>query len=319
MKASSWSSLTLPGQKGQLSAKRITSDHPHDAFWTRDHFGAFGFLFEFHGEVKAQGPTPRLHGFTLAVGGEPVQLRLTLHSERDLELFQVLSEDLVRCCCQLPKGQDAFERVTARLGQWQRLLSKDRSGLLSDQEVRGLFGELSFLEQELLPRFGARAIEFWNGPGGAPQDFAIGTTVFEVKTRSGAGPAKVRISSPEQLWAALPEMFLCVYFLAEGMPGGKSLVQLVQGVREAIKTSEFLPLFEQKLEAARYLDLPEYDSPLFRATQFQTFQVAEGFPAITPAAVPVGVSHVSYDLSLEHCMPYVASIDWPMVGVGGHD
>jgi len=314
MKLDPWSVISRPDKRGRLNALRISSDHPHEIFRTRDNTGAYGLSIEFHGTVEMPAALPRLQGFTLWAGGEPAQLRLTLHSQTEWELFQVLSDDLARACSHIHDCQGALDSILARLERWQKLLAHDRSGLLSDQEVRGLFGELLFLMDELIPRFGSRAVDCWNGPDASPQDFAIASTVIEIKTRTGRGPARVRISSPEQLWPALPSMYLCVYYLAVNDPRGENLTNLVNRVRVRIEESAFLAEFERKLEAAGFMDLPEYEVTTFWAEQLDTYQVREGFPGILPSSVPDGVSHLSYDLSLDHCRPFSAPIAWHTIG-----
>jgi hypothetical protein len=196
------------------------------------------------------------------------------------------------------------------------MLAHDRKGLLTEQEIRGLFGELTFLHQELIPRFGANAVALWNGPEGSPQDFAIGSAVVEIKTRSGAGPTRIQISSPDQLWPLLPEMYLGVYYLALVTdPGqGKSLKTLVDLVRSEVDVAGFRETFESRLEAVGYLDLPDYSAEFFLAGPLESYEVRQGFPMIGPGSVPDGVDHVTYAIQLDRCQPFLKPIDWATIG-----
>lgn len=293
---------------------RVDPEHPLEIFRTRDHHGRIGLSMKFKAEMDLPPNLPRLRGFSVWAGESPTELRLTLLTESDWEVFHALSEDLARAANAATQEQHALDAVLARIERWQRMLAKDRSGLLTDQELRGLYGELTFLRGELLPRFGSSAVEFWNGPEGSAQDFAIFSTMVEVKTRTGAGPARVRISSPEQLWAGLSSMYLRVYFLAIDDPRGMTINKLVAGIRADLAGSEALAAFDRKLEALGFIDLPEYESTSYLACQEDTFIVGPGFPSITPASVPEGVSHLSYDISLDHCRPFVAAIPWPISG-----
>lgn len=314
MRPDPWSTISKPSRTGQINVLRIDPEHPQELFRTRDHKGRIGLSIQFKGEVKFPTVLPRLQGFSIWAGGLPAELRLTLLAENDWEPFLSLSEDLARTCGTSTDSQQALDSVLARIERWQRLLARDRSGLLSEQELRGLFGELTFLHDHLLPRYGAGAVEFWNGPEGSPQDFCIFSTVVEVKTRTGAGPARVRISSPEQLWPSLPSMFLGVYFLAINAPGGVSINDLVARIRSRLDNPDHLSAFERRLESVGYLDLPEYEMTLLLADRLDTFHVGPGFPSIAPSSVPEGVSHLSYDLSLDNCRPFAATIPWPASG-----
>lgn len=314
MRSNPWINISKPTRQGQINALRIDSDHPLELFRTRDHKGRIGLSIQFKEALALPSGLPRLQGFSIWAGEAPTELRLTLLAENDWEPFLALSEDLARTCATCSGGQQALDSILSRIERWQRLLARDRSGLLSEQEVRGLFGELTFLHDELLPRYGSRAVEFWNGPEGCPQDFSIFSTVVEIKTRTGGGPGRVRISSPEQLWPSLPSMYLCVYFLAVDAPGGMSLNDLVSRIRTQLDDPGHLSTFERRLESVGYLDLPEYDSSTLLADWLDTFHVGPGFPCITPSSVPVGVTHLSYDLGLDHCGPFIATVPWPASG-----
>src|SRR5688500_10582400 len=107
----------------------------------------------------------------------------------------------MRAVQELTSPREVMDALLARLVQWQSLLSRGLKRLLDDREIRGLIGELSFLRDELIPRFGPPAVLFWQGPNGLPQDFALGSYLFEVKTHLAGDSPKVLISCPEQLWA----------------------------------------------------------------------------------------------------------------------
>ena len=75
------------------------------------------------------------------------------------------------------------EAVLRRLGRWRKLLEVGQRTTLSDIALRGLIGELWFLQHVALRRLGAdAAVQGWVGPLDAPQDFIVGEEVFEIKT-----------------------------------------------------------------------------------------------------------------------------------------
>ena len=316
MKTDPWSQISRPASSGQLKGLRMHPDHPHEVFRTRDCAGAIGVSISFKELVAFPTMLPRLRGITIRAAVDPAQLLLTLHGAADADLFNALSEDLARSCEYEPECQAALNAVLTRLDRWQKMLAHDRNGLLTEQEIRGLFGELTFLHEELVPRFGPNAVGFWNGPDGSPQDFAIGSTVVEIKTRSGAGPSRIMISSPDQLWPLLPKMFLGVYYLAlVTIPGqGRSLGELVDLVRSEVDVAGFREAFESKLESAGYMDLPDYRAECFLPGPLETYGVKPGFPMIAPGHVPDGVDHVTYAIHLDRCQPFQEAIQWAAIG-----
>ena len=98
------------------------------------------------------------------------------------EVFGRLCQDLVDATrAAVPAlGMEALLR---RLGRWRKLLEVGERTTLSDIALRGLIGELWFLQRVALRRLGVdAAAQGWVGPLDAPQDFIVGQNVFEIKT-----------------------------------------------------------------------------------------------------------------------------------------
>jgi hypothetical protein len=78
----------------------------------------------------------------------------------------------------------------------------------------------------------------------------------------------------------------------------ESLNEIVRRIASQLTHLESRELFELKLEAAGYIDIPDYDTPFFRVKDCRTYLVSEGFPRITRKTLTEGVEAVSYDLVL---------------------
>lgn len=314
-----WSSLSVPKRIGELSALRADTNHPCNPRWTKDHPGKRGLQFEFSGPVAYPSVLPKLHGIVIWTQDEQHLLRLTLQHDQDWELFCALSEDIMKASSSAASDQDAVDAILGRLDRWQRFLAKDRRGLLSDLEIQGLVGELTFLHDELIPRFGPQSVSFWNGPSGSPQDFAVGAMPVEVKTRAASAPTRIMIASPEQLWPALPEMYLVVYSISKSLNLGlgRSLAELVDLVRKQVGTGVHLDELEERLESVGYLDLADYEAEAFLVGPLESFRVAEGFPRVLPSAIPDGVDGLKYQIHLDRCRPFATAIPWDSLLGGG--
>jgi hypothetical protein len=163
---------------------------------------------------------------------------------------------------------------------------------------------------KLAPRFGwDLAISFWKGPIGAPQDFAVHDTAVEVKCQSGISKPYIQISSLEQMDAQLPNSYLIVHTLVTAESDntdGFTLNALIERIRTALNVASDATreLFESLLFQAGYIQLDAYSDTHFRCVATRVFKVADGFPRLTPATVPEGISKISYQISLESLTPF---------------
>ena len=98
------------------------------------------------------------------------------------ELFGRLCQDLVDSTRDATPntGGELFLR---RLARWRRLLEVGRRKTLSEAELRGLIGELRFLQTVAIPRAGPEvAVKGWLGPLASAHDFLFAASLVEIKT-----------------------------------------------------------------------------------------------------------------------------------------
>lgn len=307
-----WASIGV-GTEKQLSVLRSDSASRHDFFWARNQSGEYVFLYKPNTDFDGRIEIPALRGITARYYAEGRQLQLVLQHKDDWELFLTLCDDLMRSAKDCTTSAQVIERLVTRLGEWQRFLSKKPQKILDEIAIRGLIGELAYLHEVLLPRYGAASITLWNGPN-AKQDFTIGTTLVEVKTYLAGGAPKVVISSPEQLWSTTDALYLAVTCLAKVPVGTRDAINLptlVSRLKEAVHGTPYHLALEEKLDDRGYIDLPDYADHAYRLATFRTFEVRHGFPRLLPSAIPDGVLDVSYSIHLDRCMPFEASPAWP--------
>lgn len=236
-------------------------------------------------------------------------LTISLDGADLAHVFAILCDDLINAGRHVPDRDRPVGFVLRRLAAWQRLLERGASGLLSPGEVRGLVGELVFLQDTLIPRLGARAaVEAWVGPLGADQDFQPAGEAWEIKTvRSTA--ERLPIASERQLWAPERELWLVATCLEESQEEGKrtfSLNSLVSDLRRELNTEvHALEIFEDRIAEARYVRRDEYGRPNFRLAWSRTFGVRGDFPRLVRDELREGIHHVEYELTLAACEPYL--------------
>lgn len=226
-----------------------------------------------------------------------------------LDLFAVFCADLVSRLATCHHAQDAATVLRGRLARWQEFLAAVKEGL-GRHAVVGLFGELTFLVEEVVPAAGIGMIVAWTGADRQPQDFVVpDLCAVEVKTSASQQLQQVRINGERQLDATgLPVLFLLCIRLEQVAAGGKSLPELVNALRETAEGhGELRSALDMRLALAGYRDrdASRYGQFRFIVAETRVYEVAEGFPRITPADMPSGTSDVSYTLDLKLCSFYL--------------
>jgi len=193
--------------------------------------------------------------------------------------------------------------VLARFVRWQKLLERGQTGLLDEAVMRGLIGELLFLEKQVVPSRGLReAVNGWVGPTGAERDFRFPEHEYEVKTvRTGAN--RVLISSAEQLDLPSKPLDLLIVLLddaePETHPEAFTPLDIVGRLREAMESDPAaLEAFESRLMDAGFVLREEYGERAYIFRQFRMFRVSEGFPAIRRSQLPAGIGKVVWELEI---------------------
>lgn len=218
------------------------------------------------------------------------------------QVFLHMCADLLEYSQQGADEKEAYRLLSQRYKQWLKLLKHGASGALSEEEQRGLLGELNFLAQRLAqaPDKLVPVIDGWQGPEGEPKDFFYGDEWFEIKTlRQGVN--SVHISSLEQL-APRGIGQLIVYTIAWGgadSPDAVTLNQMVNKVQQLVaQDSDAALLLEDKLLKVGYLRKEEYDKKAYIFTDASYYDVREDFPRLDKNDLPAAIVGVVYDLDI---------------------
>lgn len=287
----------------------VDPGHPHDFYWGKDSEGYYLLVLN----INEDGYEAFLKKKTIDFKGIKTDLRishdgnkyvfvLSLQRHSDADIFLYICNDLIECTKKVSGTRAAVEKIYTRLQVWRTFLSKNKRYLLSEQEVRGLFAELVFLENCINNDIYTpdAIINGWQGPLDGPHDFVLGDIAVEIKSIESSSKNTVRISSENQLVTNLSKLYLQVFFLAEYTDGssGSSLNDIVGRLRNRLVDTDLLDIFNNRLHTAGYIDLTDYATPAFLVIQKYAYEVREGFPRIIPQMLSSGLQNVSYDLDL---------------------
>lgn len=245
-------------------------------------------------------------GFASLSSGPTFFIRLKEHLH--LDLFETLCRDVVSHAELAETEDDALSHSISRANRWYHLLRGGRAKGLTEDEQRGLIGELSVLERLCKVRDPRTAITSWKGPTGAPKDFELHGHCVEVKSRRAAAQPYIQISNEFQL-ADVKNHRLWLSVLAVdrvSSPFGETLDTYVARTGEHFSVSDptLFTEWEMAITAAGYRQEDDYSDFRWVVSEPLWHEVLEGFPRVGKM-LPPGVANLHYTIALSACEPFL--------------
>ena len=244
-------------------------------------------------------------------------LFLTVTDVEYEELFGKFCADLLSVMDGAASSAAALSRLARRYASWRKFL-RNKRGAMSENQVRGLAGELLYFRRRLDEGMSPTALTAgWLGPEGGDQDFVFRDSWAEIKTvRQSA--SEVEIASLEQLVnpSSLEEADevdgRLVVIRLHGAPSGENSFTLSELYGDVLKK---LPDYPR--EAERFMtsvDLTGADMQTgdletklrLQVVERSVYQVnKEGFPRIVrDDKLPSAVTKLRYKLSIPALEPW---------------
>lgn len=227
-------------------------------------------------------------------------IALIRSSEGSPEIFAVMVVDVLRSlefaiAARNDKGIDVF---LDRVREWQVFMTRKQRPLSVDAQT-GLMGELWILRMLVDGPFGAGALDCWQGPLRAAQDFHVRGGAIEVKSTVRTGTFLARINSIEQLDGERSPLFLCGLRFEES-GDGKSLVELVEELRGRFILSGTARAFDALLMVMGYLDdHAALYARLLVMKESKVFLSGGSMPRLVRASLPAALRSANYVLDLD--------------------
>jgi len=215
---------------------------------------------------------------------------------------------------QVAQGGHPSDAVRSTLARWRRFWDAAPESGLTNQEIRGLFGELWFLAFWLMPH-GHDQVNHWLGPTGARHDFQWPALAIEAKATTSVRGHVHRINGLDQLEPPVDgRLSVFSLRLREEPSAANSLVTLVERITSILgDQNETLDVFETRLAQIGYssLERDRYAELRFRVVSERLYEVTEEFPRLCAASfvngLPAGVERVEYEVNLEGSAALVAA------------
>jgi len=254
-----------------------------------------------------------------------VTLQLVLINSRYSDIFTTLVQDIVDAIAPIADEQNAVGAFFTRLRRWQAFLEKHNPEGLSQAEQQGLYGELWFLRQVVIPQIGSpQGVKCWTGAKGTQQDFQFQHCAVEVKTTTAKQHQKLAISSERQLDdTGTGTLILLHLSLDARQERGESLPDIVVSLRSLLEND---PIAKEQLEIllfeVGYLDIhtPYYEQIGYTLRELNYFKVEGDFPRIIEADIRNGVGDVRYTISVAECRRFsIPELDVISLIRGSHE
>jgi hypothetical protein len=241
-------------------------------------------------------------------------LELILEDQKYTDIFSSLVEDIIGNCTKESTERKMVQSFFKRLQMWRHFLEHYGSEGLNEMQQRGLYGELRFLRDFLIPSLGVTdAIMSWRGPQKSQHDFQVSGTAFEVKTGSEKQPQKIKVSSEQQLDdRGFNALFLNYISIKELVGSGETLPDIIQDIKsQCLDNPNALVEFDNLLILAGYLDSHQekYSQKGYTTRSSYIFRIKEGFPRIIEKDLKTGVGNVEYTIDLSACLPHSIDTD----------
>ena len=197
--------------------------------------------------------------------------------------------------------------IIHELQTWIAFLSPNREGL-TDEELRGRWGELFILQRDIASRFSAAmTVDAYTGIYQTPQDLAGRDFSIEVKTTISRAPSSISISSLEQLDAQCSNQLLVLLTLVTD-DQGTSITQLENSIVLALGTDFRQVLRFRKMIADALDGATETQMTTPFATVGETaWEVTEGFPALRRTTLSTAILRAKYSIAIQQLSEFIYS------------
>ncbi|WP_098742054.1 PD-(D/E)XK motif protein [Paenibacillus sp. EZ-K15] len=241
-------------------------------------------------------------------------LVLRQESEHGTDIFEVVLQNVVDHLMIREKNESVFTVIYKVLDRWRVFFQKGGYRKLTEEQQRGLFGELCYI-QDWLNRFPTAPpliIDQWEGPTSGRIDFKYSNRGVEIKTAINKLMKTIKISNENQLRLtnAVSSIYLYVCFIEPSKTHGVSLQTLVNEVRTSIasRSDRLLLKFNDLLDDLRFKE-EDYADDFFFLDKVEVYEATADFPRILQEDLPKGISHVSYSIDLTHCTDFEREVD----------
>ena len=225
--------------------------------------------------------------------GDKIAVNFSLIDNQYEDLFYIFCNDLIDSSRE-SNLENGYIFIINRFEKWKGFSNSVRK-YLSEIEIKGLLGELIFMNDVLFDKYDvSKRISGWTGTEPTKKDFSYEDIWYEVKTSS---KDVIHISSIDQL-ESQKVGYLIVYNLEKLSPEANdiSINKVVNQILSKIDSIVDMSHFMIKLADIGYYKEEYYDNFVYRVANKSYYEVNEDFPKINELNIPIAITNVKYEL-----------------------
>lgn len=196
------------------------------------------------------------------------------------------------------RHKNVVESFSNRYIKWQNMLKKNSTGLLSKEAVKGLIGEIHFLINSMVPKYGIEKSVFaWVGMEYNIHDFIVDDLWYEIKSVKNGAPT-VTVSSIEQLDCQNEGKLVINYFDDTSIADINKITlnSIILELFSLINADSLKIMISDKLIDYGYIYRKEYDAFPFKFIKRDVYNINNTFPAMRRCDIPDAVKNTKYEL-----------------------
>lgn len=272
--------------------KMIYSIDKVNIFLFRNLDASLGILFELEDQIYEEN---QIKFAEFNYREKSNRIDLTLNNPNYKDIFSLVCSDII---INIDFKKDINNEIKKRLNRWKELLKNKSNQNLSMEIQMGIFSELKFLLEVLVPKLGIEeSILSWNGPEKDKQDFITNKRAIEVKSHKTSKGKVAIINSKDQLFSEV-ELYLVNYSLSINQEGN-SIRELYDGIMNLILEENIEQIFLLKLLNCNYFP-EDYKGILYNFSEdsINYYLVDDIFPKIDRNRLPSQIINLNYTVDL---------------------
>lgn len=229
-----------------------------------------------------------------------VSISFNLIDKSMSKLFLQFCNDIIESTRDVDPNK-AIKFISERWKYWVMMFDKPYTDLLSEKQIIGLLGELIYLKEYMIPKYGIRkSIDSWLGQNKSHKDFEVDNTWYEIKVIKPSS-LTVKISSIEQLDSNNIGNLVTITLdkTNKQVENCITINEYYEELESIITNFEDILKLRQKLAQGGYYKNEEYDKYVYKFINKNEYIVDSNFPKLSKMNFSEGIVKASYELSLD--------------------
>mgnify|MGYP001442569990 CR=1 FL=1 len=257
------------------------------------------FVFEKKIEIKEKLEVDETSGIEIKIHEDYTNsqnnlIDIKLKNNNLLEIYLEFLENIIENIKSTSNKTAVVNLILKKINIWIRFFKKKKFEGLSEEEIRGLIGELLFIKKFSLNENFKDNILRWKGCENGLHDFDFKEKKAEIKTFAQSGI--IRISLIDQLDIQKNKNIYLICFGLSKKDGQFSLNDLINEIQKKLD-DDLSFIFKDKLKSYGYFEIHKNDyNEKYRNFDEHFYKITSEFPKILSKDTQSGITNISYGL-----------------------